>query len=325
MRYRPKIMDQRSLLIMMFGVGVVFQASALLRGNWNLGKILLALGAAALALLPGKHEHVYDPLFHALLAMSFAACVFAWLFREIILPAISEKVLLFYTLIFWIELFPGFHQPTVLHGVLLILALVPTAATLVIAFMRTPLTFGMKLLLYTWFLCLILSLGLIRFPFYQLRVFFQEQQVPWVTPIESLSAGMAFMYLAANATYIFELIPIPGKHQSWADRMRQWHEFTNLLTSRVDAESALPIQSVLVLLGVGSAWALNAVFNWLPTDTAINLLIALPAFLPFFSAAMPGSRESSKTVPKAARTLDQTESSQQLRAQGKHAARDYFE
>jgi hypothetical protein len=197
------------------------------------------------------------------------------------LPAIGEKLLLSYTLIFWFGFLSTVYHGTVLQNVLLVLLLVPTAATIYVACRRPMLTFTLKLLLYSWFLCMVVGLGLFQFPFYQLKLFMQTQEVPWVTPFESITAGMAFLYLAANATYVFYLVPIPGKNESWAERMQHWHAFTDLMTQRF-ADDVTTHRSTLVLLCAQFVvLALDYRYRWFASGALINFLIVLPGAILF--------------------------------------------
>ncbi len=234
------------------------------------------------ALAPGKHERVYEPLFHVLMVFSTFAVIFALAFKEDILPAIGEKLLLSYSLIFWFAFFSYFYHPTVLCNTLLIVLLVPTLATMAVAYLKTALSFTLKLILYTWFLCIVVGLGLFQFPFYQLKLFLHTQEVPWVTPLESIFAGMAFLYLAANATYIAYLIPIPGKNESWQERMEHWHAFTDLMTQRFDADANISVGTEIFLAAECVALILDYFFHWLPRGFLINLLIVLPGLLLFY-------------------------------------------
>jgi hypothetical protein len=276
-------MGERSLLIACFGIGIALEAVLLQRRDWHpwklMGCIALSLGGA----LPGKHETVYDPLLHVLLVFSMFAVVFALAFKEDILPAISEKRLLSYSLIFWFAFFSYFHHGTILQHTLVVIMSIPTAATILVACTRPRLSFTFKLILYTWLLCIVVGLGLFQFPFYQLRLFFLNRELPWVTPLESLSAGMAFLYLAANATYIFYLIPIPGKNESWAERMQHWHEFTDLMTQRFDDDVNTNRATVVILAAQCGILALDYFLHWMPSGLLINLLIVLPGVLLFFS------------------------------------------
>jgi hypothetical protein len=273
------VLDERTILITSFGLGVAVQAALLLRNDWSWSKLAGCAGLGLAGMIPGKHEHVYRPLLHVLMSFSFFSVAFAFIFKKDILPVLSEAVLLSYTLVFWFAFYSFYYQGGPLHTALLIVLLVPTAATLYIAFLKTRLTFVLKLVLYTWFLIIVVCLGLFQFPFSQLTLFFKERQVPWVTPVDSAAAGMAFLFLLANATYVFYLIPIPGKNESWEERMRHWHQFTDLMTQRFADSQVTFAQAAVVLGAEGGALLLNAIYRWLSPGLVINVAIVLPAIL----------------------------------------------
>jgi hypothetical protein len=272
-------LDERTVLITAFGCGVALQALLLMRGDWSWGKLGGCVAVGLFGLFPGKHEHVYQPLFHVLMVFSLFSVVFAFMFKEDILPIISEAVLLWYTVVFWYAFIAyspaGKPPPTAL----VVLLFVPTSVTLYLAVVKTQLGFALKLGLYTWFLTIIVCLGLLQFPFSQLKLFFEHHQVPWVTPFESVTAGMAFLFLLANAAYVYYLIPIPGRGQSLADRMKEWHEFTDLLTQRFDDAQVTLVQAVIALGVGGTALLLNAIYRWLPPELVINVAIVVPAIV----------------------------------------------
>jgi hypothetical protein len=272
-------MDQRIILIVSFGVGVALQTMLLMRGDWDWMKLGGCLLIALCALLPDKHEHIYQPLSHVLMIFSIFALMFALLFVKDILQVLTAPLVLSYTLVFWFAFFTFFYDGTSRHQQLVLLLLVPSAASLIIAMWRGPLGFVTKLVLYSWFLIVIVSLGLMQFPFSQLAIFFEDQQLPWVTPLESFAAGMAFLFLLVNATYVFYLVPIPGKSESWAHRMKDWHEFTDELTQRVD-NSQMARARIAAVLGVEAvALLLNANFHWLAPGLVINIALVLPAIV----------------------------------------------
>lgn len=254
-----------------------------------------------LGMVPGKHEHIYHPLVHVLMVFSAFSVIFAVTFKKDILPLISEGVLLSYTLVFWFAFLTSFYTGTPLHMALLLLLLVPTALALFVAVRKTRLGFVFKLALYTWFLVIIVSLGLFQFPYNQLKLFLEDHQVPWVTPFESVTAGMAFMFLLANATYIFYLIPIPGRNQSWAERMRDWHAFTDLMTQRFADARVTLVQATVVLGLEGSALLLLASYRWLPPALVINVAIVIPAIVmhPRFPLAPDPASKSSPPQPRS--------------------------
>ncbi|HEX3949757.1 MAG TPA: hypothetical protein VHW95_07910 [Steroidobacteraceae bacterium] len=272
-------MNEHLVLALWFGLGVALQALLLIRGDWNWGRLALCVGFGAFGMLPGKHEHVYEPFLHILFSMGFFAFMYALRFKNDLLPVISEKVLLSYSLIFWFAFFSYFYKGTAWDVALAALLLVPTGATVFIAVHRPGLSFAWKLALYTWFLTIVVSLGLFQFPFQHLSIFLSPEKSPWLNPLDCVVAGMAFLYLAVNMAYLFELIPIPGKNQSWADRMKQWHELTSLMTVRFEDE---PMHRLGMLLIVVQGIVLLAVyyFHWVSAGLAINLFIVLPSILP---------------------------------------------
>jgi hypothetical protein len=284
-------MDPRTILIVSFGVGVALQAMLLMRGDWDWLKLFFCLMFGAFAMLPGRHEHVYLPLEHLLISLSVFACTFAFLFMKDILQVLSGAVVLSYTLVFWFAFFAYFYDGSSNHQILALLLLLPSVASLIAALQKGALGFVTKLLLYSWFLIVIVSLGLMQFPFSQLAIFFKDQQLPWVSPLESLMAGMAFLFLLVNATYVFDLVPLPGKGQSWASRMKQWHKFTDELTQRID-ESPKARWGVAVVLGVeGLALLLNSIYHWLAPGLVVNLAIVIPAMV-FDAHADPAPRSA---------------------------------
>jgi hypothetical protein len=275
-------MSEHLVLVLWFGSGVALQALLLIRGDWNWGRLALCVGFGALGMLPGKHEHVYQPFLHVLFSMGFFAFMYAMRFKDDLLPVVSEKVLLSYSLLFWFAFFSYFYKGTAWSIALAAFLLVPTAATLFIAVRRPGLSFAWKLSLYTWFLTVVVSLGLFQFPFQHLAIFLSPQKSPWLSPLDCVVAGMAFLYLAVNMAYLYELIPIPGKHQSWADRMRQWHELTDLMTERFEDEPMHRL-GLLLIVAQGIALLLIYYFHWVSAALAINLFIVLPSILPMGS------------------------------------------
>jgi hypothetical protein len=136
-----------------------------------------------------------------------------------------------------------------------------------------------KLSFYTWFLTIVVSLGLFQFPFQHLSIFLSPEKSPWLNPLDCVVAGMAFLYLAVNMAYLFELIPIPGKHQSWSDRMKEWHQLTGLMTERFEDEPMHRF-GMLLIVGQGTALLLIYFFHWVSAALAINLFVVLPSILP---------------------------------------------
>jgi hypothetical protein len=123
-------LDERTILIASFGFGVALQALLLMRGDWNWWKLAGCAAMGLFGLAPGKHESVYQSLFHVLMVFSFFSVILAFMFKEDILPIITEAILLWYTVVFWYAFYSSsyFSIRTPLDTALVFLLLLPTAA-----------------------------------------------------------------------------------------------------------------------------------------------------------------------------------------------------
>jgi hypothetical protein len=295
-------MNEHLILVLWFGLGVGLQVLLLIRGDWNWGKLAVCIAVGAAGMLPGKHEHQYQPYVHVLFALGLFAFFFAIWFKNDLLPVISEKVLLSYSSIFWFAFFSYFYKTTVFNNLLLVALLLPSAATIVVAVLSPKLNFVWKLCLYTWFLSIVVSIGLLQFPFRHLAIFLSPQASPWLTPLDCIVAGMAFLYLAVNIAYLYELIPIPGKHQSWADRMKEWHALTDLMTQRFEDEP-MHRTGMLLLAGQGVALLVIYFFHWVPAGLTINLFVVLPSILALGKNSTSLALQQQKSVLAATAAL----------------------
>jgi hypothetical protein len=289
-------MDERSILIAAFVCGVAIQAIVLLRGDWNWLKIggSVFIGLVITAYGSDKPNYNQDlQIYQGLLAFSFT---FALCFKEDILPAVSEKLLLSYTLTFWFTFFAYYFKGTPQQLGVLCVCMLPTVATIVLCFKRTTLNTFWKIAFYTWFLCIIVELGLLRFSFSQLSMFYVDRNLPWITSVDSLLAGMAFLYLLVNATYIYYLVPIPGKGQSWDSRMKDWHEFTDLMVQRFDGNQPSHLGTLLILGAQGGVLILDYFFQLLPAGLLIGVFILLPGMLLSIKPSLQVAREGTETT-----------------------------
>jgi hypothetical protein len=272
-------MDERLTLIMLFGAGVLVQAILLIRNDFDWLKFAGCIGVGLFGMMPGKHEYNYEPLIHIFFCFCLFAFTFAMAFKNDILPVVSEKILLSYSLIFWFSFFSFFYKDAFIHKSLFFLFLIPSLATVFIAFIKSKLNFWGKLFFYSWFLSIVISLVLFRFSFSHLSIFFDKHHTPWIGSVDCVLTGMAFLYLVVNATYIWELIPIPGKNQSMASRMKEWHELTDLMTQRCDDQQPTHLQTILILVLQGGGLFINYQYHLVPAGLLINVLLLLPVFL----------------------------------------------
>ena len=267
-------------LVLWFALGVALQLAILIRGDWNWGKLATCAGISLFCCLPPwGHDANYDLPFHVLFTLGVFAFLFSWLFQKDVLPVVSERVLLSYTLMFWFAFFTLFYDGSENRRTVAVLGAIPTALTLVVSIARPLLGAAVKVILYTWFLCIIVFVGLLEFPVNHLGIFLDPSNSPWLRPIDCITSGMAFLYLVVNVSYLYELVPIPNRSQSFASRIAEWHELTNLMTRRIDDDTPGYAQIALIIVGQGGLLFLIYRYQWVSTSLVIDVLLVLPSVL----------------------------------------------
>jgi hypothetical protein len=272
-------MSPRFALILWFAAGFVLEALYLVRRNPRWG----FLGACVAAVFVGAFatylkDRGSTPAEDTAVGLGLFAVVFASVYADQILPVVSEKLLFTFTVIFWYGYATEFYRGTNTQQLLAVASLVPTVATIYAAWTRPTLGFWGKLTLYCWYLLIVVFLGWLQFPFGNLSIFDERAPLGWLGPIEALATGMASLYLLANAWYLYLLVPIQGKGQSFSDRMKDWHELTGLMTQRCSEEDGpSDNQTAVVLAVIGSSLILNYLFKLLPNPMVISLAIIAAA------------------------------------------------
>ena len=300
--------DMRSQLILWFTLGVALESLYLIRLDFRWGRLACCVAAGFIVYVMNNDKPGYDAPAQAQVGFLIFAFLFGWLYKEDILPVVSEKLLLALTVLFWYGFAAEFYRGTAGQFILMGLATVPSSLTVYAALMRPPMSFWFKLLLYTWFLVVLVSLGLFQFPFGNLTIFKVQLAVPWLEPIDALATGMAFVYLAVNATYLYLLVPIPGKGQSFSDRMKDWHQLTDLMTQRCSDEGPTHAQALWIVGILGGLVLGNYAYHWVPASLLISVALITSGFLlhvgttkEALQAAPAAESSSGRAVQRAAR------------------------
>jgi len=269
------------VLILWFAAGFVLEALYLVRRNPKWTQLAICAGCALLAPVALHLRHGGDdPSIQVGLGLGIAGVMLAAVYQDEILPPVGDKLLLAFTLIFWFGFVTEFYHGTQLQQVLMFAALLPTTGTIYVAALRPALGFWGKLALYTWYLVIVVFLGWLLFPFGNLSIFAGSATLGWLGPIDAFATGMASLYLLANAYYLFALLPIPGRSQSFSDRMKEWHELTDLMTQRCSDQDGPADGRAFAIIGVlGPLLLLNYVFGLLPNSLVISCAIILAATL----------------------------------------------
>jgi hypothetical protein len=206
------------------------------------------------------------------------ACVFAvsyaFCFKKKILERINKEILMVWTLV---GLYVVFRSPLAISYPpvfvpLLVLGLLP----IMNAFVGLDARYGWKVYFYIWFLCVLVGIAASKFAFSTVANVFDFSHVTEnVTALQMFVIGMSFMYLVVNLWYVVELIPLPGKHQSFSDRLEEVEEDLEILADDYDDEQVGWWKTVLLLALTVSVLAANYFVNFVSDETLIPLLIVL--------------------------------------------------
>jgi hypothetical protein len=262
--------------IVLFFAGILAQAIVLLLGKFTLkdaGKILLCWVISLAAFIPGSHGKRFDISFDLLGMAGLFAIAYAVCFKEKILERINREILMVWTLV---GLYNALQIPYVIaHPPLLITLIGLSLVAAINAFAGFDRYYGWRVYFYAWFLCLIVSIVASKFAYYTLvSVFGFTEHPPEINPWTMFIIGMMFLYLVINLWYVYELIPLPGKHQSFSDRLRDVEEDLQLLADDYDVAQVRRWMAAVLLILTATLLAVNYTRHVVNDTILLSLLIA---------------------------------------------------
>lgn len=266
-------MDSRSVLILCFVAGTLIQVFLISRRPFPWGTATICALLSLIMFAPGKHENDYAPLSHLLYVVVCFGFMFATMARRTLLPVVRERMVWAMTLVLWFVFLLGHDLHRHSHAVQAALLAIPSLISLFSCWSNRQMSDAAQVASYIWFLCTVVLLGVWGFQFSSLALFERNHGLPWITPAEGFLGGMTFMLLVVYGSHLFLFIPIPGKHQSMKDRMKEWFEYVQLLGERFqDTQSSRKELMVLsmVLLGIFLSyyWV-----DWMTGGLAIGLAV----------------------------------------------------
>ena len=264
-------------VLWLFYAGILAQAIFLLIGRFEPKDFLKVGGcglASLLALIPGKHESIYRLNLHLFLIACAFAIGYALCFKKKILERINKEILMVWTLVGLYLVFRSslviWYPPVFVP--LLVLGLLPV----INAFAGFDASYGWKVYFYIWFLCVLVGIAASKFAFATVaNVFDFKHATADVTALQMFVIGMSFLYLAVNLWYVVELIPLPGRHQSFSERMEQVKADLEILAEDYDAGQVNWWKTVLLLAFSVTVLAANYFLNFVSDKTLIPLLIVI--------------------------------------------------
>ena len=285
--------------ILSFGLGIALQASLMLRGSFRPGdakRVGVVLLISLFGMVPGKHEHPYEPLWHVFLVFTIFGGAFAFAFRERLLVHVGGRILLAWNIVLvYVVLQAGWVSQRWVS-----LLVVPTIMTVFNAFTDIDRVFGWKVFFYAWFSTILVVIAISGLNTGPLAMFFEQGAAVPRPPLEMFLTGAAYLYIVTNAWFVLALWPTPlSRSQSWRDRGEEIRRHMALLAQGYVWERDDPWRSLAVLIGL--PLILFGVWRWgfASTHGIVALAIAL---MPLLAGPPPAVAELSPATAPSRRT-----------------------
>ncbi len=272
-------MSERLQMCLWFGAGVLMQAMFLVGGRWTWKNAWICFSCGLIGMCPGKHEEHYlqNIYIHTLFGFMAFAFTVASVYRKYLLPRINEIFVLSYTMTAWYALFSFCHNSFLLKATIG-LFIFPTAATFFIAFWPKDLSEGWKVFFYMWFLCVIITIGLMQLQFRNM-IFFTQDGHFWIDRTEIVFSGMAFTYLCVNLSHIWHLVPLTRKNQSWASRKEEIKRYMGFLEECYGSYQLTKTQALGLIVLQGGILTLNYFHPVMSKNLMVNFFILAPSLV----------------------------------------------
>jgi len=199
-------------------------------------------------------------------------------YSDITLPRMRESLLLVMNLV-WLYVAYLAQRRGAMPRYILLASGIPTLWTLAVSFLPFRLNAAARVLTYVWFLAMTAGVLWFCVPGQVLRVLLWKPGQVELSAGEALLQGMSFSVLSVYAVNLFLLVPIPGKHQSFENRMQQWRELVWVMAGKHDDDQLDLGWAACILLGIGGFLALNAAKPLLDPYTAVSVVVIAPSLL----------------------------------------------
>jgi hypothetical protein len=274
--------------VFFFGLGILIQAISL-AGFENVlvkkrNETLIAVIAAVISFIVSYLKEPEDVEMKIVSSLLFLCIIFAILFQKELIKPLHERTVLIFTLLFWYLWVTQVGAENIMHWPLFQIALLPTLAAMFLVIIRKKLSFPWKLFMYTWYLVILAS--------YALVLIWEYNEILWCRGVCEqfnlfhlfLLGGVTF-FAIVNFFYLFILIPLPGKNQTFKERIEDWKEFTQLMTSKYQNKQLSGLESLFLFIGMGILLAVNYRYQFFDHLTLINTVIIILSFINLLTGA----------------------------------------
>lgn len=268
-------------------LGTILHTVRYIRTVSDVKTIGSCVAISLLGLLPGKNERNYRLDTHLIAMAGWFAVTTAFVFRKRIIGTLNEQYLLHINIIyaFFLLTHLDWQGPT---ASLLFVALLPSIHTLILALHPKPFKTGINILSFLWFF--VMSIIMLIGSLWNFFLILIEKGPIAISLWEGLTMGPVLFLLLAYTTYIWSLVPIPGKHQTFREKWLKVKIFIRELDQAYDNAQLRRHQSLLIILIEGGLLWLNHAFQIVSPIIAINMSLIL------FSILLPNTSQKEKNT-----------------------------
>ena len=263
--------------VIIFYVGILTQAIFLLLPRITLrdvGWVGLVCAAALLGFYQKDSNGQYDLYIHLFAVACVFSAFYALVFKDRILTHINKEVLMLWNFVFlYIYVQSGLFSIPILTA----LVMLGSVIAIVNAFFSLDTSYALKAYFYVWFLALMVGILSSQFAFQSIAFFFNNGQgAP--EPFGMFFIGASFLWLAVNAWYIIELVPLPGRSQSFRSRLQEVKSDIAVLVSDYDVIQENRWVVLGIALCAGGLLAANYILDFVSPLTLVPLVVAVSHF-----------------------------------------------
>ena len=236
---------------------------------------LIAIIAVVGGLLPGKREHAYDLHAHLWIIGMYYTLILFFAYTQELLPKLSEFDLILHAISIWtLTSFgitaSGFEQyAPYINGM--------SAIMLLYVFLPLPTNTFVEVLLYAWSIILAICIMVVQYWWFLSYPFYREPT--FQSMFTMITSGMAGFILFRNVTILVELVPIPGKHQTFRERLNEVKKYAHLIHNKFDDRQLSPIPAIIITECLVGGIVVNEYYHLFPTASVILILLIVAQYV----------------------------------------------
>ncbi len=266
--------------LLIFSLGFLLQIALISRKNFFTKTTLFGFLFSLFGFFPFRYEKAYNFAVHFLASILLFGLIESILLKDKILVKLDEFKLLLFSMLFSYVIYAYFGANIIFQ-----VSLIPLVVMLF--FCLTPFVPKARLMLYIWFLIIWIS-----FLFILSQKFFFQAILPRIFPFLSSGLtnfslldyfffGMSSFFLVSLFFYLYLLIPVKRKGESFKQALKRSKEMATTLVSEFDGKNANLLAVVISIIVIGGFFVLNLKLNFLSPVTLIAVSLSGIGFMDY--------------------------------------------